>query len=73
MLNSQEPAAAAACSTDSLNSVGELATKLKVTSTPTIFFADGQRATGALDAEGLVRALDAAGSKALASSAVIYR
>jgi thiol:disulfide interchange protein DsbC len=72
MMHSQEPAVAT-CGADPLNGVGELAAKLKVTSTPTIFFADGQRATGAMEAEGIARALDRADSRALAAGAVIYR
>ncbi|WP_025917026.1 DsbC family protein [Herminiimonas sp. CN] len=53
MLNGKvAPAAAASCTTPH-EKVLELGKKLKVTGTPTIFFADGTRIPGAIDARGL--------------------
>lgn len=55
MLNGKTPAAAAeSCNaTASTEKVLELGRKLKVTGTPTIFFTDGSRVPGAIDAKTL--------------------
>lgn len=55
MINGKAPAAAAeSCNaTASTEKVLELGRKLKVTGTPTIFFADGSRVPGAIDAKTL--------------------
>lgn len=50
MLNGKEAAKAADTCVDPNNSNFELAHKLNVVSTPTIFFADGTRISGAIDA-----------------------
>ena len=53
MLNSKAAAAAPANCTTPNEKVFELGRKLKITGTPTIFFADGTRVPGAIDAKGL--------------------
>lgn len=53
MLNGKAAAAAAAGCTTPHEKVLALGKKLKVTGTPTIFFADGTRIPGAIDAQGL--------------------
>ena len=53
MLNSKAAAAAPANCTTPNEKVFELGRKLKITGTPTIFFADGTRIPGAIDAKGL--------------------
>lgn len=53
MLNSKAAAAAPANCTTPHEKVFELGRKLKITGTPTIFFADGTRVPGAIDAKGL--------------------
>ena len=54
MLNGKAPAAAAeSCTTTPHEKVLELGRKLKVTGTPTIFFTDGSRIPGAVDAKTL--------------------
>lgn len=53
MLNSKAAAVAPASCTTPHEKVFELGRKLKVTGTPTIFFADGTRVPGAIDAKGL--------------------
>jgi len=54
MLNDKIPAAAPeSCTTTPNEKVLELGRKLKVTGTPTIFFADGSRVPGAIDAKTL--------------------
>jgi thiol:disulfide interchange protein DsbC len=53
MLNGKAPAAAAASCTTPNEKVFELGRKLKITGTPTIFFADGTRVPGAIDAKAL--------------------
>lgn len=53
MLNSKAAAAAPASCTTPNEKVFELGRKLKITGTPTIFFADGTRVPGAIDAKGL--------------------
>ncbi|MDB5838772.1 MAG: dsbC [Herminiimonas sp.] len=53
MLNGKSaPAASQACNTPN-EKVFELGRKMKITGTPTIFFADGTRIPGAIDAKGL--------------------
>lgn len=53
MLNGKEAATAAkSCNTPN-DKVFDLGRKLKITGTPTIFFADGSRIPGAVDAKGL--------------------
>ena len=70
MLRSQEPGAPT-CTADPLSAVRELATKLKVGSTPTIFFADGLRATGAPDPAALAARLRDAADRTSLAGAVI--
>lgn len=54
MLNGKTPAAASdSCATTPNEKVLELGRKLKVTGTPTIFFTDGSRIPGAVDAKTL--------------------
>lgn len=54
MINNKIPAAAAeTCATTPHEKVLELGRKFKVTGTPTIFFADGSRIPGAIDAKML--------------------
>jgi thiol:disulfide interchange protein DsbC len=53
MLNSKAATVAAANCTTPNEKVFELGRKLKITGTPTIFFADGTRIPGAIDAKGL--------------------
>lgn len=53
MLNSKAAAAAPANCTTPNEKVFELGRKLKITGTPTIFFVDGTRIPGAIDAKGL--------------------
>lgn len=54
MINNKTPAAAAeTCATTPHEKVLELGRKFKVTGTPTIFFADGSRIPGAIDAKML--------------------
>lgn len=54
MLNGKVPATAAdSCTTNPHDKVLELGRKLKVTGTPTIFFTDGSRIPGAVDAKTL--------------------
>ncbi|MGI4846885.1 MAG: DsbC family protein [Janthinobacterium lividum] len=54
MLNGKDAVVATkACVTTPNEKVFELGRKLKVTGTPTIFFADGSRIPGAVDAKGL--------------------
>lgn len=53
MLNGKAAAAAATGCTTPHEKVLALGKKLKVTGTPTIFFADGTRIPGAIDAQGL--------------------
>lgn len=54
MLNGKTPAAAAeSCTTTPHEKVLELGRRLKVTGTPTIFFTDGSRIPGAVDAKTL--------------------
>ena len=54
MLNGKAPAAASdSCATTPNEKVLELGRKLKVTGTPTIFFTDGSRIPGAVDAKTL--------------------
>jgi thiol:disulfide interchange protein DsbC len=54
MLNGKAPAAAAAtCLTNPNDKVLALGQKLRITGTPTIFFADGTRIPGAVEAAGL--------------------
>ncbi len=54
MLNGKAPAAAAeSCTTTPHEKVLELGRKLKVTGTPTVFFTDGSRIPGAVDAKSL--------------------
>lgn len=53
MLNNKAAAAAPANCTTPHEKVFELGRKLKITGTPTIFFADGTRVPGAIDAKGL--------------------
>ena len=62
MINGKAPAAAAdSCNPNaSMDKVLELGRKLKVTGTPTIFFADGTRVPGAIDAKTLESRLAAA-------------
>lgn len=56
------PAASANCSAPH-EKVLELGKRLRVTGTPTIFFADGSRIPGAIDAKGLEAKLAEVGSK----------
>jgi thiol:disulfide interchange protein DsbC len=51
------PPPAATCANDPLTDIAALGDKLKVDGTPTIFFADGNRAPGGLNAEQLESAL----------------
>ncbi len=51
MQNGQEPSSAAADCVDPGAKIYELGKKLKVNGTPTIFFADGTRISGAIDAK----------------------
>jgi thiol:disulfide interchange protein DsbC len=54
MLNGKASAAApASCKSDPNDKILELGQKLHITATPTIFFADGSRTPGAIDALGL--------------------
>lgn len=53
MLEGKAAEPAAAGCTDPNDKVFELGKKLKVTGTPTVFFADGSRVPGAVDAQGL--------------------
>ncbi len=54
MLNGKVPATAAdSCAVTPNEKVLELGRKLKITGTPTIFFADGSRVPGAIDAKAL--------------------
>jgi len=53
MLEGKEPAAAPANCTSPHNQILALGKKLKITGTPTIFFIDGSRVPGAIDAEDL--------------------
>ncbi len=55
MVNGKTPAAAPeACNPNaSVDKVVDLGKKLKVTGTPTIFFTDGSRVPGAIDAKTL--------------------
>lgn len=55
------PAAKASCATPH-EKVMELGQKLKVTGTPTIFFSDGSRIPGAIDAAGLENKLKSLGA-----------
>jgi thiol:disulfide interchange protein DsbC len=59
MLNGKAPAVAAASCTTPNEKVFELGRKLKITGTPTIFFADGTRIPGAIDAKALEEKLAA--------------
>lgn len=64
MLHQAEPAGAAPqCDKSSLTQVSALAEKLHINSTPTVFFADGERARGALSAEQLEQSLKAVSAK----------
>jgi thiol:disulfide interchange protein DsbC len=53
MLNGKLPGAAAANCTTPNEKVFELGRKLKITGTPTVFFTDGTRIPGAIDAKAL--------------------
>jgi thiol:disulfide interchange protein DsbC len=53
MLNGKAPAAAPANCTTPNEKIFELGRKMKITGTPTIFFADGTRIPGAVDAKTL--------------------
>lgn len=54
MLNGKVPVAApASCASNPNEKIFELGRKLKITGTPTIFFADGTRIPGAVDVKGL--------------------
>lgn len=53
MLNGKAPAAAPANCTTPNEKIFELGRKLKITGTPTIFFSDGTRIPGAVDAKAL--------------------
>ncbi len=53
MVKSKEPATAAADCKNPIDRNSELGRKLRVNGTPTIFFADGSRIPGAIDAKGL--------------------
>jgi thiol:disulfide interchange protein DsbC len=54
MINNKTPATAAeSCSTTPNEKVLELGKKFKVTGTPTVFFTDGSRVPGAVDAKTL--------------------
>ena len=53
MLNGKAPAPAPANCTTPNEKIFELGRKLKITGTPTIFFADGTRIPGAVDAKAL--------------------
>jgi thiol:disulfide interchange protein DsbC len=50
--NKEAPTAAADCK-NPIDKNSELGRKLRVTGTPTIFFTDGSRIPGAIDAKGL--------------------
>jgi thiol:disulfide interchange protein DsbC len=60
MLNRVEPVVAGACSSTPIDTLAALGTKLKINSTPTIFFADGRRAAGVLQRDQLIQQLSAA-------------
>jgi thiol:disulfide interchange protein DsbC len=60
MLNRVEPVVAGACSSTPIDTLAALGTKLKINSTPTIFFADGRRAAGVLQRDQLIQKLSAA-------------
>jgi thiol:disulfide interchange protein DsbC len=53
MLNAKVPAAAAESCTSPNDKVFALGKKLKISGTPTVFFLDGSRIPGAVDAKGL--------------------
>lgn len=53
MINGKAPQKAAAGCTDVHDKVFALGRSLKITGTPTVFFADGSRIPGAIDAKGL--------------------
>lgn len=53
MLNGKLPAKAAASCNDVHDKIFALGRSLKITGTPTVFFADGTRIPGAIDAKGL--------------------
>src|SRR5689334_7457116 len=59
MIDGKEaPAVTEACAGDPVARLQELGTKLRVGSTPTMFFANGQRVAGALTAEQLKQKFD---------------
>jgi thiol:disulfide interchange protein DsbC len=62
VLNNQLPAGNAACDTP-LAKISELGKKLGVSSTPTLFFADGKRMLGAYPAKEIEKAMHNAGMK----------
>ncbi|OIR04590.1 putative thiol:disulfide interchange protein DsbC precursor [mine drainage metagenome] len=62
ILNNQLPKTTGTCDVP-LEKVGELARKIGVTSTPTLFFADGKRMLGAQPHQEIERALDVASKK----------
>lgn len=57
MLESRRPAVSAPCPIDPIPAMAEMAARLKVSSTPTTFFADGHRVTGAMGADVLAAEL----------------
>ena len=62
MINAKAPAAAAAgCDTGAIDKNVALGQKLKVTGTPTIFTADGNRLPGAVPLAQLEQAMNQAG------------
>lgn len=63
MLDGKLPPAASANCTAPHEKVLELGRRLRVTGTPTIFFADGSRIPGAIDAKGLEAKLAEVGGK----------
>lgn len=63
MLEGKQPATAAASCNAPNDKVLETGRKLKITGTPTIFFSDGNRIPGAIDAKALENKLSSLGSK----------
>jgi thiol:disulfide interchange protein DsbC len=64
------PAATESCKQDPINELQALGNKLRVASTPTLFFANGQRVAGTLTAEQLKQKFDAVEGTRQASTSI---
>jgi thiol:disulfide interchange protein DsbC len=69
MIDGKAAAASESCKDDPIDELQALGRKLRIASTPVMFFANGQRAGGALTAEQLKRKFDAVESAGRQSSA----